>query len=276
MPVYPPSPRGGRASLGHVRPAVGYRFITPEAVVLDMPTASVLSRALARLLDIFAGSLVVSLVALAGIPLGGTWQTVLVLVAVFCTVLAYPVVSEALWRGRTLGKLIVGLRVARADGGPVGLRESAVRGALGLLEVWGTLGSLGLITIILSGREQRLGDIAAGTVVLRVSRARAVTPARFVVPPGCEQVVATMDVGTMSASDYEVVRAFLLRWHEFRPPQRVALAAQVAAPLWQRFRHRLPAGLGPDTYLACLGCAYQAHQQGYCPSVAPTSWPPPV
>jgi uncharacterized RDD family membrane protein YckC len=255
-----------------MRGDLGYRVVTPEAVVLDMPTASVISRALARLLDIIASFLATILAALAGIALGVTWQRVLVGFTGFCALLAYPVVSEALWRGRTLGKLIAGLRVVRTDGGPVGLRQTAVRGALGLFDVWLTLGSLGLITIILSGRDQRLGDIAAGTVVLRVSRDHDVVPVRFLPPPGCEQFVATVDVGAMSAADYEVVRAFLLRWPEFRAEQRLALAAQVAGPLWQRSRHRLPAGMSPDIYLACLGCAYQLHHQGN--QGAPGPWLP--
>ena len=67
----------------------------------------------------------------------------------------------------------------------------------------------------------------------------------------------------MSADDYELVRSFLVRWRDFAGPQRAAVAARLAAPLWQRFRHPLPAGLGPDYYLACLGAAYQyRHHSG--------------
>jgi hypothetical protein len=170
---------------------------------------------------------------------------------------------EGLWGGRTLGKAALGLRVVRTDGAPIGLVQAALRGALGLVEVWGTLGSLGFIVMLFSSRDQRLGDMAAGALVLRERQGRALRPVELLVPPGCEQLVMTLDVGAMSADDYELVRSFLVRWRDFAGPQRVAVAATVAGPLWQRFRHPIPAGLGPDYYLACLGAAYQyRHQSG--------------
>ena len=132
-----------------------------------------------------------------------------------------------------------------------------MRGALGLLEVWGTLGSLGFLVMLFSRHSQRLGDLAAGTLVLRERQGRALRPVELLVPPGCEQLVLALDVGAMTTEDYELVRSFLVRWREFPGQQRAAVAATVAAPLWQRFRHAVPAGLGPDYYLACLGAAYQ-------------------
>jgi hypothetical protein len=151
------------------------------------------------------------------------------------------------------------LRVVRDDGAPIRLTQATARGALGLVDVWVTLGFLGLVSIVVSKRSQRLGDLVAGTIVLRGSRpsVRAVLPVHFSVPPGCEELVRLMDVGAMTPADYELVRSFLMRWHEFNPAQRPLVAATVAAPLWQRFRHPLPGWLGPDYYLACLGAAYQ-------------------
>jgi uncharacterized RDD family membrane protein YckC len=171
--------------------------------------------------------------------------------------IAYPALMEGLWGGRTLGKAMVGLRVVRVDGGPIGLSQATVRAALGLLEVWGTLGSLGLFVILLSKRDQRLGDMAAGTLVLRQERGGSLLPVPLLVPPGCQQLVQTLDIGAMSEGDYHVVRAFLLRWRDFSQADRPVVAARLAAPLWQRFKHPLPPWLGPDFYLACLGAAYQ-------------------
>jgi uncharacterized RDD family membrane protein YckC len=244
--------------------------VTPEAVVLDLPTASPGVRVLARLLDVLVtlGLLygLFFLLAIAAIGLGGPGATALVIFSTFgffAAVLGYPVLMESMWKGRTVGKAALGLRVVRVDGGPIGFRHAAVRGGLGLIEVWATLGSVGFLAMLLSGRDRRLGDMAAGTLVLRERRGGVLRPVQLLVPPGCEQLVTTMDVGAMSAGDYELVRAFLLRWRDFGDERRSAVAATVAGPLWQRFRHPIPPGLGPDYYLACLGAAYQyRHHSG--------------
>ena len=185
---------------------------------------------------------------------------------------------EAFWGGRTLGKAMMKLRVVRADGAPIGLIQATARGALGLVDVWFTLGFVGLVSMLVSKRSQRLGDLVAGTRwYLRRSRSsvRAVLPVHFAVPPGCEELVRLMDVGAMTPADYELVRSFLIRWHEFKPAQRPAVAATVAAPLWQRFRQPLPGWLGPDYYLACLGAAYQfRHPYNQPPVARPRTRPP--
>jgi uncharacterized RDD family membrane protein YckC len=240
------------------------RIVTPEAVLLDLPTASVGSRVLCRAIDLLVSYGVLTAVIIGGSALAGSGGSVtgvvgavVILFAIFGFFAGYPIFFETFWGGRTLGKAVMGLRVVRADGGPIGFRHAAVRGALGLIEVFVTLGSLGLFVMLLSGRDQRLGDMAAGTLVLREHRRGALRPVQLLEPPGCEHLVRTMDVGAMSAADYELVRSFLVRWSQFNEQQRAAVAATLAGPLWQRFRHPLPAGLRPDYYLACLGAAYQ-------------------
>ena len=262
----------GGGTLGDVY-ATTHGLVTPEAVVLALPTASPGTRVLARLLDVLITLVVfyalVVLVGTTGI-LGGTVSFIVAAFGLIAVILVYPVLMEGLWGGRTLGKAALGLRVVRTDGAPIGLVQAALRGAFGLVEVWGTLGSLGFIVMLFSGRDQRVGDMAAGALVLRERPGRALRPVELLVPPGCEQLVMTLDVGAMSADDYELVRSFLVRWRDFAGQQRVAVAATVAGPLWQRFRHPIPAGLGPDYYLACLGAAYQyRHQSGQAAPAQP-------
>ena len=72
---------------------------------------------------------------------------------------------EALWRGRTLGKAVMGLRVVRADGGPIGLTQQLAGGSRAARGM-GDAGFVGLLTMLVSRRDQRLGDMAAGTLVL--------------------------------------------------------------------------------------------------------------
>jgi uncharacterized RDD family membrane protein YckC len=234
--------------------------VTPEAVVLDLPIASAGLRVIARAIDIAISVFGTFVVALGLLLLdNGTVSIIVSSLLLVAILLGYPVLMEAFWGGRTLGKAIMRLRVVRTDGAPIALTQATARGALGLVDVWFTLGFLGLVSMVVSKRSQRLGDLVAGTLVLRRARSsvRAVLPVHFAIPPGCEELVRMMDVGAMTAADYELVRSFLVRWHEFNAVQRPAVAATVAAPLWQRFRHPLPGWLGPDHYLACLGAAYQ-------------------
>src|SRR5579862_2842350 len=91
----------------------------------------------------------------------------LLVTAIVVSFVGYPVVFETLSRGRTLGKLALGLRVVSDDGGPVRFRQALVRGLAGVVECWGVLGVPAVITSMLSARGKRLGDIFAGTFVLR-------------------------------------------------------------------------------------------------------------
>ncbi len=132
--------------------------------------------------------------------------------------LVYPVLMESLWEGRTAGQS--GAGAARGQDGrrPDRLSPRRHTGRFGLIEVWGTFGSLGFLVMLFSGRDQRLGDMAAGALVLRERPGRALRPVQLLVPPGCEQLVMTMDVGAMSADDYELVRSFLRPLARFRRP----------------------------------------------------------
>jgi uncharacterized RDD family membrane protein YckC len=161
-------------------------IVTGEAVVLDLPCARFPTRMLARLIDLSVqvpalfvilvftgvgvGSHVLDTASAAAVGLTGT---VLVLVG-------YPVIFETLSRGRTLGKLALGLRVVADDGGPERFRQALVRGLAGAVECWLLLGVPALITSLFSARAKRLGDIFAGTFVLRE---RAPRPGPAPLPP---------------------------------------------------------------------------------------------
>ena len=251
-------------------------IVTPEAVVLDLPIASAGLRVIARGLDILISFFAAFLLLIGlGVLNDETVTIIFGSLIGFALLLGYPVLMEAFWGGRTLGKAIMKLRVVRDDGAPIALTHATARGALGLIDVWGTFGFIGLISMVVSRRSQRLGDLVGGTLVVRTGRSalRAVLPVHFSVPPGCEELVRLMDVGAMTPADYELVRSFLMRWHEFNAAQRPAVAATLAVPLWQRFRHPLPGWLGPDYYLACLGAAYQIRHPYNQPPVAAPSMP---
>ncbi|MET7393564.1 RDD family protein [Dactylosporangium sp. NPDC005572] len=226
----------------------GDRLVSGEAVELDVRVARAGSRVLALMIDIVAQ--VVLFVALLVLARLGEWLLLLlglfdpgldqaVMVVVVVTVLlGYPVFFETLLRGRTPGKAAMGLRVVRDDGGPVRFRHAFTRGLVGLALEWPGLlmpvvtwlASLG--TLLLNRSGKRLGDLAAGTIVIHER-----TPASWgwvpAMPPPLARWAALLDLTGLDDSLALAVRHFLARNREISEPARTqlgqALAREVAA-----------------------------------------------
>lgn len=239
--------------------------ITPEAVVLELPTAGVATRVLARVVDLMVQ-------ALLGVGLGmlvayvappATSPIVIGLALGFTVVIAWPIGMEILWRGRSLGKLIFGLRVVGTDGAPESPRQAVVRGLVALVDIYASLGFLALVTAIGSPSAQRPGDLAAGTVVIRVGQAGHGTgPVAFHPPPGYEAYVSTMDVGSLDDEDFSLVRAFLLRTRDLEPASRHEVAVDLATKVLARTGLSIPGAVDAETWLVCVASAYQLRQGG--------------
>ena len=93
--------------------------------------------------------------------------TSLTFLLTFVVLWGYPTVMETLWRGRTIGKIALGLRVVTVEGAPVRFRHAAIRATLGLVDFLLTSGAGAVVSVLMTHRSQRLGDLVAGTVVLR-------------------------------------------------------------------------------------------------------------
>lgn len=251
-------------------------IVTPEAVVLAFDTAGVGSRAVAAVIDlcIQGGAFVLLSLAssvLFATPVGGAG----IFVAVFLCLFVYPIALETLWRGRTVGKAAMGLRVVTVEGGQIRFRHAVVRAALGLIDFWATSGAAAVLSVLLTPRNQRLGDLAAGTLVLRErTGAPAPSAATFHVPPGWESYAATLDVSGVTPLDYQAVRSFLLRAHTLDPWTRERLAREIATPLLGRLRHQPPAGVPAELLLVCVAARYQQRQRRPQPAVVPWAGPP--
>lgn len=240
--------------------------ITPEAVPLELATATVGSRGVAAIVDLLVLGATVTALGLAVSQLaagaGGAlpdWIGVsILLVAALAVLLGYPAGFETLWRGRTPGKAAMGLRVVTREGGPIGFRHAIVRAIFGLVELLGTLGAVAVVTALISRRGQRLGDLAAGTVVLRERSAGG--PARaidFEPPAGLEAYVGSLDVGLVSPRDYQTVRTLLVRADQLTGEARRRLARRLADDLLGRVRPPPPAATTAEAFLRCVAAAYQ-------------------
>lgn len=240
-------------------------MVTPEAVPLELVPAGIGSRFLALVIDwlIQAALAMAVLLGLApftdGVP-GGVGVAVL-LVLLTLVVLGYPVILETLWRGRTVGKAALGLRVVTVEGAPIGLRHAVIRGALGLVDFPLTSGAGAVISVLCTSDNRRLGDLAAGTLVLRErSGLRSPAPVRFDVPAPLAGYASTLDVAILGAAEYRAIRTFLLRSASLRPEARHHLAVQLATPLSDRVGPRPPAGTSAEAFLVAVAAVHQARQ----------------
>lgn len=245
-------------------------IVTPEAVPLELDSASIGSRGVAFLLDAAIVATLIFGLALAGAFLADAasnllppWLVLTIgVVTLFGVQFGYPIGFETLWHGRTPGKAALGLRVITVEGGPIGFRHAAVRAALGVVDFWLTMGSAAIIAALVTRHSQRLGDLAAGTLVLRERTGQGPpTTARFDPPPGREDYVRLLDVTGLRERDYGAVRSFLLRAPGLDPRARPALAGQLARPLAERVRPGAPDGLDAETFLRCVAAAYQARHR---------------
>jgi len=195
-------------------------------------------------------------------------------------VLVYPAAFETVWPGRSPGKWALGLRVVTVEGAPIRFRHAAIRAILGLVDFYLFAGFVAVVTVAVSKQGQRLGDLVAGTVVLRQrSAAAAPVPAQFFVPPGWEAYAASLDVSALSAAQYGAVRSFLLRAATLEPRFRFELARQIAIPLLGTLRHTPQPWVGPEMLLLCVAASYQQRQRAMHPAppgpwqaAGPLSW----
>ncbi len=255
-------PGGGRG--GDVGEA---GLVTPEAVVLGLPVASVGSRALALIIDLLiqGTTLFVLIFAASRVAvLEGGWVGVAVgLLVVFGVLFVYPVAFETFWRGRTPGKAALGLRVVTVEAAPVGFRHAAIRAALGLMDFYATSGGAAVISALFTRRAQRLGDLAAGTLVIREGRRKGgVTSMRFSAPPGAEGYVQQLDASALDEDDYLAIRSVLVRARHLPPATAQPLAHAALAALAPRVTPPPPTGMHPLAILTCLAAAYQQRHRG--------------
>lgn len=204
---------------------------TPERVALELPIAGIGSRALAWLIDAallgvvgltayFAFTLAVPdpLQALLGLSravrVGGT-------LAIFAALWVYWTALEVGWQGQTLGKRLVGVRVVRADGAPVTVLDSAVRNLLRAVDFLPACYPVGVLCMLIDRRHRRLGDLVAGTVLIRVE---TIDLAKY----DAAQVVGGR---VLTTAQLELVTDLLSRFDTLEPQARRSLSRAVLSKL---------------------------------------------
>lgn len=239
-------------------------LVTGEAVALELRPARLPSRALAVLLDLLVGVIVYLLVTIALVAstasLDEAAQFAVSLASFVLVMVGAPIAVETLSRGRSLGKLACGLRVVRDDGGPIRFRHALVRGGIGVIEILLTFGVVACIASLVSARGRRLGDVFAGTLVVRERVPVAHTGFLPPPPPWLAGRFSGLDLSAVPDGLWLAVRQYLGRMQQLDPQVGWAMAERLAADVAARTGAPAPQGVPPAAYLAAVVQERQARE----------------
>ena len=208
-------------------------LVTGEAVALDLRSQSFVLRAAGAIIDylVYFGSYILIMVVLFtfATQLGiddALMQAIGVAGIVLCIVVI-PTAVELLSHGKSLGRLAVGARIVRDDGGAIGFRHAFIRSLLNVIETFMTFGSIAAITGLLNGRAKRIGDMVAGTYSQNERVSRVVTPV-YGVPVPLIEWARTADVAKLPDALARRVAGFLAQAPSLVPASRDRLSRELA------------------------------------------------
>jgi uncharacterized RDD family membrane protein YckC len=242
---------------------------TPESVELEFTLAGIGNRTVALIVDyliwgaVLIGILIVwSIVSVQlsryiNIDNVELWLTAISILIVFTVYTAYFVFFETLWQGQTPGKRYAKIRVIRDDGQPVGVSQALLRS---LLRPFDDILFLGMLLIILGKREKRLGDWAAGTIVIQEER--PIAAASFSVSDEARSLandlLQTANMSALLPDDFAVIREYLQRRYSLDSRAKSDLSLQLARQARDLIGLQdLPFQMTPDLFLEAVYLAYQ-------------------
>jgi uncharacterized RDD family membrane protein YckC len=230
---------------------------TPERVPLHFALASIGNRFLACAIDHTIQSLALGLIFIVGMILSNIeaiqlliasapkWVKAVMIILLFLTFASYFAFFEWIWSGQTPGKRWMKLRVIREDGRPITFWEASVRNVLRVLDmVPYPFYSIGLISVFSTSRDQRIGDLVAGTVVVREREAEAPEFAQVFAAPvsdpalrrSFKPVEFTANLSGLTDSEIQVVETFLRRRWDLSDLPRQWMAWRVSMPILYKIR----------------------------------------
>ncbi|NUK90074.1 RDD family protein, partial [Streptomyces lunaelactis] len=232
-------------------------LVTGDAVVLGLQSARLPSRALALVIDlvvVWTAYLLVSIgLAVATASLDEAAGTAVAIASFLLVLVGAPIAVETLSHGRSLGKLACGLRVVRDDGGPIRFRHALVRGAMGVVEILMSFGVIACIASLVSARGRRIGDVFAGTLVVRermpAGRAMVVVPPP---PPWLVGRFTELDLSGVPDDLWLAIRQYLTRMRQLDPAVSWSMAQRLAGDLAACTGAPAPERVPPAAYLAAV------------------------
>ena len=226
-------------------------LVTGEAVALDVRPASALIRAGGSAIDVLVSVVLVVavLLALSDIAVDEAAFRAILIATIVGAIVVLPTAVETASHGRSLGKLALGLRVVRDDGGAIGFRHAFIRALTGVIEIYLTFGGIAVLVGFLNPSSKRLGDILAGTHA-QVERVPKLHSTAFGVPPELAEWAAIADVARMPDPLARRVASFFANVSHLMPESRARVAASLAAEV-APFVSPLP-DAPPERFLAAV------------------------
>jgi uncharacterized RDD family membrane protein YckC len=229
-------------------------MVTGDAVVLDVAIAQLPVRAISAFIDVtvmFTGYFI-------GLILAATVLTrfddalagAVVVIFTVLTIVGYPLVFEVTTRGRTLGKMAMGLRVVSDDGGPERFRQALFRALASVIEIWLFAGGPAVVCSLLSSKGKRIGDVFAGTMVIseRTPRLSPLPP----MPPALAWWAASLQMSGLRPEQAERARQFLSRASQLDPQIRAELGYRICTEIVAQVSPPPPPGTPPPLILAAV------------------------
>lgn len=246
--------------MASAKPPAGDLIITPEAVALNIETAGLGSRMIAGIIDtaiqlavLTGAGLALIIAAVSGV---GTEPAIIAfIVLAFLVFFGYYPLFEGMWDGRTPGKRAQRLRVVQKDGHPATMPQILVRNLVRIVDFLPGAYSVGALTMIFT-RTRRLGDLAAGTVVVRETKAPVPTPLTMQSPP-----LISLDTSRLTEQEYGIVRSFLERRDRLDRNARSQLARQLASAFRGKVAGAPSAELSDEAFLVTLADSFRRRFQ---------------
>jgi uncharacterized RDD family membrane protein YckC len=238
-----------------------YQLLTPESVDISYDVAGIGSRFVAATVDLLSQIGLLVLITLGSIGLmqlpepGPTAGAILLITLYFAVFWGYFIIFETLWSGQTPGKRLAHLRVIKTSGHPIGFIDALVRNLLRIVDFLPSLYALGVVVMFANRRSRRIGDLAAGTVVIkerpriRMGDLPAPIPNAAHVPPlgAPDPEELAWNLRSLSAQDTQIVADYLDRSTGFPSEVRARVGSEIAHMVAVKIGAREP--LDPTPFL---------------------------
>jgi len=258
--MFPNQPNSSAPPTLHNRIDDHHTIDTPEQTRLEFAIAGIGSRFLALTVDLLIqGATGLGLILLVillrltgmfnGLPLSGQWIAALLIAFTFLAHFGYFAVFEILWRGQTPGKRMMHIRVVKDSGRTLSASESILRNLMRIADQLPALYAVGMLSALLTAQNQRLGDLLAGSIVVREASLAQLRPV-------WDSSAASSSVGVgqaqLSGEDLALIEAFLARRSELPGNVRARIASGILERLQARSQVQVDGGLSAESALEAL------------------------
>jgi uncharacterized RDD family membrane protein YckC len=252
--------------------------VTGDAVVVEVQIAQLPVRAISAVIDLavmFVCYILGLILAFAAQPeLDDALVGAFVVIFTVLVLLGYPVIFETATRGRSLGKMAMGLRVVSDDGGPERFRQALFRALAAVVEIWIFFGGPAVICSLLSSKGKRIGDVFAGTVVISERGPKLEPPP--VMPPALAWWASSLQLSGLRPETAQMARQFLSRETQLNPQVRDQMAHRIIAEVVTQIAPPPPPGVPPRYVLAAVLAERHRRELMRLRPAQPAAAPPPM